>query len=671
MIVVLRKDITAAEKSEVRSFLEEAGFRVREIAGDEDVILGAVGRVSIDRRRVELLPGVDRVIPITKPYKLASRELQSEDTVVRIGPVRIGGGRVAVIAGPCAVESREQIMRAAEEVRDAGAVMLRGGAFKPRTSPYAFQGMGEEGLRLLHEAGARFGLPVVTEALATEHLPVLARYADVLQVGARNMQNFELLKKIGELGKPVLLKRGPAATIEEWLMAAEYLLAHGSEDVILCERGIRTFETMTRNTLDLSAIPVVKKLSHLPVLVDPSHGTGLREKVAPMALAAVAAGADGLLVEVHPDPQTALSDGPQSLYPEQFEKLMRDLEAISPVIDKEIERLPYAALSPAPEGVVAGTESAPGGPEARSSAAEAARVEKGRSPGKGGREEQLTVAFQGVKGAYSETAVSRFFDRTTGVLPCESFAAVFERVLKGEADFGLVPIENSLAGTVHEVLDLLLQYADIRVAGEQKIRIVHNLLGLPGGSIDELRRVYSHPQGLAQCAGFFSRNPQLEQVPFFDTAGAAAYVARTGDPSLGAIAGREAAEEYGLELLKEGIETNPHNYTRFFVIARSEQGAVREPNRAALVFSTGDTPGALYRVLKILADRGLNMKKLESRPIQGKPWQYMFFVTVDLPAEARVLEEALADMRQQAGSVRLLGRYHSTDARGYDPGGRE
>jgi prephenate dehydratase len=228
----------------------------------------------------------------------------------------------------------------------------------------------------------------------------------------------------------------------------------------------------------------------------------------------------------------------------------------------------------------------------------------------------------------------------------------------------VVPIENSLAGTIYEVLDLLLQYPDISVAGEQKTRIVHNLLGLPGSSIEGLRRVYSHPQGIAQCAGFFERHPGLERVSYFDTAGAAALVARKGEPELGAIAGREAAAEYGLEVLKEGIETNPHNYTRFFVISRTERGPVREPNRAAFVFSTGDTPGALYRVLKVLADRGLNMKKLESRPIQGKPWQYMFFVVVDLPPEQEVLQEAMERLKEQAGSVRLLGLYHSTDARG-------
>ena len=257
------------------------GFTVREIIGEEETIFGAVGLVQIDRREVELLPGVDQVIPITKPYKLASREFKKEDTLVSIGPVKIGPMRLAVIAGPCAVESRDQIMESARIVRESGGVMLRGGAFKPRTSPYAFQGLGYEGARYLKDAGEKYGLPVVTEIVATEHADMLAEIVDVLQIGARNMQNFELLKRVGALNKPVILKRGMSATIQEWLMAAEYLMAHGAEDIILCERGIRTFETYTRNTLDLSAIPVIKKLSHLPIIVDPSHATGIREKSNP------------------------------------------------------------------------------------------------------------------------------------------------------------------------------------------------------------------------------------------------------------------------------------------------------------------------------------------------------------------------------------------------------
>ncbi|HKK64367.1 MAG TPA: 3-deoxy-7-phosphoheptulonate synthase, partial [Clostridia bacterium] len=260
MIIVLKQGISPQEKQETRTFLEQHGYKVREIVGEEDTILGAVGRVQMDVREVELLPGVDRVIPISKPYKLASRELKKEDTIVSIGPVRIGSGRIAVITGPCAVESREQMMESAAHAYEAGAVMLRGGAFKPRTSPYSFQGLGEEGLKLLKEAGEAYGMPVATEIIGTDYVEMFNEYVDVIQIGARNMQNFELLKRVGALAKPVILKRGLSATIEEWLMAAEYLMAHGTDDVILCERGIRTFETYTRNTLDLSAIPVIKNL---------------------------------------------------------------------------------------------------------------------------------------------------------------------------------------------------------------------------------------------------------------------------------------------------------------------------------------------------------------------------------------------------------------------------
>ena len=630
MIIVLKQGISPQDKEETRRFLEKHGYKVREIVGEQDTVLGAVGRVQMDVREVELLPGVDRVIPISKPYKLASRELKQEDTIVRIGPVRIGNGRIAVITGPCAVESREQMMEAAALAREAGAVMLRGGAFKPRTSPYSFQGLGEEGLKILKEAGEAYGMPVATEIVGTDYVDMFDEYVDVIQIGARNMQNFELLKRVGALGKPVILKRGLAATIEEWLMAAEYLMAHGTDDVILCERGIRTFETYTRNTLDLSAIPVVKKLSHLPVLVDPSHGTGIRGKVAPMALAAVAAGADGLMVEMHPHPDSALSDGPQSLYPEQFERLMRDIEAIAPVLEKELERIPE-----------------------RSSLSAAGAWQKGDSGGTPDAE----VAFQGVRGAYSESAVERFFGDGYKAVPCDTFADVFKSVLQGKVGYGAVPIENSLAGTVHEVLDLLLQYPDIRLIGEQKIRIIHSLISVKGASIGGLKKVFSHPQGLAQCSRFFDDHREIERIPFFDTAGAVAHVAQMQDPTLGAIAGREAAKVYDMEVLKEGIENNPRNYTRFFIIAREETASTRTPNRAALIFSTQDKPGALFQVLKILAEYGLNMKKLESRPIQGKPWNYMFFVAVDLPADQSVLTEAIEKMAGSAVDVRLLGHY--------------
>lgn len=632
MVIVLNKSISSADKEHIRDYLTQKGFTVREIVGEEETIFGAVGLVQIDRREVELLPGVDQVIPITKPYKLASREFKKEDSIVSVGPVKIGPLRMAVIAGPCAVESRDQIMESARLVRESGGVLLRGGAFKPRTSPYAFQGLGEEGVRYLKEAGEKYGLPVATEIVATDHADLLAEHVDVLQIGTRNMQNFELLKRVGALKKPVILKRGLAATVQEWLMAAEYLMAHGAEDVILCERGIRTFETYTRNTLDLSAIPVVKKLSHLPVIVDPSHATGIREKVLPMALAAVAAGADGLIVEMHPDPDQAFSDGPQSLFPEQFEKLMRDVEAMMPLVGRELERPPRAVAPKAP------------------------RNEKAPQT----KEGPATVAFQGERGAYSEKALSLYFGNSDyRSLPKGSFRAVFDAVLSGEARYGVVPMENSLAGSIHENYDLFLQYPDIAILGERRVRVRHTLIGLPGTDLGSIKKVFSHPQGLAQCAQFLDGLAGVERVPFYDTAGSVAHIAAEKDPSLAAIASEEAAGVYGMEILKEGIETNPSNYTRFFILGLRDEEPEEAPNKASLVFATPDKSGALFASLQVLADRGLNMKKLESRPIMGKPWEYMFYLDVEIPEERARFDEAVAALKEVAEDLRVLGIYRS------------
>jgi len=305
--------------------------------------VGAVGGTPTgDPRLVEILDGVHEVVRITEPYKLASRQFRPEDTTITIGDVRIGGDEVVVIAGPCSAETPEQVMQAAAAVKRAGAKGLRGGAFKPRSSPYSFQGHGEDGLRMLRTAADEHHLVLVSEVMDASQIGLLDRYVDIYQVGARNMQNYTLLRELGRTRKPVLLKRGISATIEEWLLSAEYVLAGGNMQVILCERGIRTFESYTRNTLDISAIPVVKKLSHLPVFVDPSHGTGRRDKVAPMARAAVAAGADGLLIEVHCDPDHALSDGAQSMFPGQFERLMAELRIIAPAIGRSICMEPVA-----------------------------------------------------------------------------------------------------------------------------------------------------------------------------------------------------------------------------------------------------------------------------------------------------------------------------------------
>jgi 3-deoxy-7-phosphoheptulonate synthase len=335
MVVVMKKEAKEGQVSRVLAKIEDLGLTAHVSRGKIRTIVGVVGdNNGVEPHSFESLAGVERVVPLLGPFKLASRDFKKEDTVFSIDGAHIGSKKIIVMAGPCAVESKEQIIQSALAVKKGGAVALRGGAFKPRTSPYSFQGLGEEGLKLLAVARDMAGLAVVTEVTTPDQVPLVAQYADVLQVGARNMQNFALLHAVGEAHKPVLLKRGMSSTIEEFLNAAEYILSHNNPRVILCERGIRTFETYTRNTLDINAIPVLKSLSHLPVVVDPSHGTGKREYVAAVSRAAIAAGADGLIVEVHPDPENALSDGAQSLRPEEFEALMSELKPVAEAVGR-------------------------------------------------------------------------------------------------------------------------------------------------------------------------------------------------------------------------------------------------------------------------------------------------------------------------------------------------
>jgi 3-deoxy-7-phosphoheptulonate synthase len=333
----MRQDATAAQVEGVVERIRSLGLTPHAIPGAQRTAIGITGnKGGLESSPFEALPGVREVIRVSQPFKLVSREVKPEDTVIDVGGALLGGQAIAVMAGPCSVESREQLLEAAHAVKAAGARFLRGGAFKPRTSPYEFQGLGEAGLKLLAEAREQTGLKVVTEVMDPDDLPMCLEYADVLQLGARNMQNFSLLKRLGGIRKPVLLKRGPSATIREWLMAAEYVVANGNYQVALCERGIRTFETATRNTLDLNAVPVLKALTHLPVVVDPSHGIGLRAHVPAMARAGIAAGADAIIVEVHPRPEKALSDGQQSLTPAEFEELMRQVRVIAGAIGRAI-----------------------------------------------------------------------------------------------------------------------------------------------------------------------------------------------------------------------------------------------------------------------------------------------------------------------------------------------
>lgn len=338
MVIIMEQGASEEQVQRVIEALVAVGYDVHRSTGISHTVLGAVGvpREPIDPRALELIPGVREVVKISEPFKLVGRTFKAADTVVEVAGAAVGSAELIVMAGPCSVENRDQVGAVGRAVAASGARVLRGGAFKPRTSPYSFQGHGESALRWMREVADECGLAVISEVMDVRTIEMMLRYVDCLQVGARNMQNFDLLKELGRVRRPVLLKRGLAATIEEWLLSAEYILSGGNDQVVLCERGIRTFENATRNTLDISAIPVVKKLSHLPIVVDPSHGTGRRDKVVPMARAAVAAGADGLLIEVHNDPDKALSDGAQSLYPDQFDGLMADLRVIAPVVGRTV-----------------------------------------------------------------------------------------------------------------------------------------------------------------------------------------------------------------------------------------------------------------------------------------------------------------------------------------------
>jgi len=625
MILVLEKGITQDQKSNIRSILFKEGCVVREMSEAGQNVIGAFGKGKQDVDFFEQIPGVAKVVPISTSFKLVSRQMHPEDTRVQIGDVVMGGERIVVIAGPCAVESRDQALTIAREVRRYGAVMFRGGAFKPRTSPYSFQGLEEEGLKILAEVREVTGLRVVTEITSPAQADVMMKYVDVVQVGARNMQNFELLKCVGRIGKAVILKRGLSSTIEEWLMSAEYILSEGNDNVILCERGIRTFEPYTRNTLDLSAIPVLKALTHLPVIIDPSHATGIREKVSPMARAAIAAGADGLMIEVHHKPEEALSDGPQSLYPEQFGQLTRDIYVIAPVVGKQLD-FDYLDKATAVDHL-------------------------SKVNGKG----MQRAAFLGETGTFSHKACTQYFGAKVAAVPTPSFRSIFEAVKNGEVDFGVVPLENSLTGSIHENYDLLLEY-DMKIVGEITLRIIHHLIGHPGTKIESIQRVLSPPMAFQQCRQFLDQHDAWEQISVKDTAGAVKQIRESENLNDAAIAGKEAAEIYGMEVIEEGIETNPRNFTRFVVIGTEllDKGSKR---KSSLIFSTGNQPGALYEVLKIFADNGTNLVKLESRPIHGKPWEYMFYVDLEADVETDEFKPVLDFIKEKTDYLKILGSY--------------
>jgi 3-deoxy-7-phosphoheptulonate synthase len=624
MILILKNSITPEQKERLNQELRTENCIIKEIKGVEETILGVVGKISKDIRYYETIPGVSKAIPISKPYKLVSRELHQESSVVMVGDVAVGADRLVVIAGPCGVEDRNRTMDIARVVRKHGAVLFRGGAFKPRTSPYSFQGLGEEGLKILAEIRQETGLGIVTEIVAPSQADLLVKYVDLLQIGARNMQNFELLKTVGRLGKPVLLKRGLANTIEEWLMAAEYILSEGNDQVILCERGIRTFETYTRNTLDLTAVPIVKKLTHLPIIIDPSHATGIRDMVSPMARAAVASGADGLIIEVHTEPEKALSDGPQSLYPHQFEQLMRDLYVIAPVVGKQVD-FRYLEKSKA----------------LRKS------MGKNQVPAK--------ILYHGLPGTSGYKACSQYFGIQMPMDNVTSYRKIFQQVMEDSACLGVAPVENSLTGSIHENYDLLLEY-DVKIVGEIVLRIVHNLIGVSGAKIENINKIYSHPLVFEQCREFLNQYPSWDLIAVKDTVAGVLRVKENNDPKEAGIANREAAELLHMPILKDSIETNPRNFTRFVVIARED--FFKGPNdKTSLIYSVSDKPGALYETLKIFAQKQINIVKLESRPNPSKPWQYLFYMDLEMGLDHESNQVILEALRNKTEFFKLLGNY--------------
>jgi prephenate dehydratase len=407
-------------------------------------------------------------------------------------------------------------------------------------------------------------------------------------------------------------------------MSAEYILSEGNDRVILCERGIRTFERYTRNTLDLTAVPVIKKLTHLPIIVDPSHATGIRDKVSPMARASIAAGADGLMIEVHTEPDKALSDGPQSLYPEQFEKLMRDLYVIAPVVGKQLD---YSYLE------------------------KAAIMKKG----KGTARRAARVVYSGVSGSFSHTACRQFFGEEVPIRNCPSAREIFNAVQNEDSALGIIPVENSLTGSFHENYDLLLEY-DLRIVGELTLRSVHNLIGLKGAAAGGIQKVYAHPQVFQQCREFLAQNSQWDVVAVQDSATAVRRVKENNDPREAAIAGMDMAERYQMTVLKEGLETNPRNYNRFVVISR-EPFLDGPKNKSSLIYSVGNKPGSLYETLKIFAENNINLVKLESRPRQDKPWEYLFYADVETDICDAQHRHVLEGLKEKTEFFKLLGSY--------------
>ncbi|MBT3387754.1 MAG: 3-deoxy-7-phosphoheptulonate synthase [Desulfobacula sp.] len=622
MILVLENKITHNQKNKIKNMLSDEGCITREIMDAGRNVIGIIGKTRTGLDEFKQMDGIADAIPIKASYKLVSREFQSEDTKVKIGNVVVGADRIVIVAGPCAVESHEQAMTIAKEVKKYGAVLFRGGAYKPRSSPYSFQGLEEEGLKILADVRERTGLGVVTEITSVSQADLMKKYVDVVQIGARNMQNFELLKCVGRMGLPVVLKRGLASTILEWLMSAEYIMAEGNNNIILCERGIRTFEPYTRNTLDLSAIPVLKKLTHLPIIIDPSHATGIREKVSPMARAAVAAGADALMIEVHNNPDQALSDGPQSLYPEQFSQLTRDIYVIAPVVGKHLD-FDYLKKSEIINNMEA--------------------------------DDSKTAAFIGEYGAFSHKASLGYFGEDITPVPMKTFKDIFHAVQTGTCQYGVIPLENSLSGSIHENFDLLQEY-DLKIIGEITIRVKHALIAQKNVSKNEIVKILAPPPAFSQCKNYLDQYPDIELVPVKATSSAVRHVKDSNDKHAAAIGSTMAAKIFDMNIIEESIEDNPRNYTRFAIIAKEVKGH-KKVNKTSIIFSTGHKPGALFEVLKVFSEYQINLVKLESRPMLGKPWEYMFYLDLEADIESTKLLPVMEKLQEKSENLRILGRY--------------
>jgi len=622
MILILKNKITQNQKDKLKHRLSDEGCIAREIMDAGRSVIGVIGKTRTNPDEFKKMEGVADAVPIKSSYKLVSREFKSEDTKVKIGNVVVGADRIVIVAGPCAVESEIQAMTIAKEVKKYGAVLFRGGAYKPRSSPYSFQGLEKEGLKILAKVRKKTGLGVVTEITSVSQADLMKKYVDVVQIGARNMQNFELLKCVGRMGIPVVLKRGLASTIQEWLMSAEYIMAGGNNDVILCERGIRTFEPYTRNTLDLSAIPVLKKLTHLPIIIDPSHATGIREKVSPMARAAVAAGADALMIEVHNNPDEALSDGPQSLYPEQFGQLTRDIYVIAPVVGKQLD-FDY--------------------------------LKKSEIINNAAGKDSKTAAFIGEYGAYSHKASLGYFGEEIAPVPMKTFKDIFHAVQTGFCQYGVIPLENSLSGSIHENFDLLQEY-DLKIIGEITIRVKHALITHENVSKNDIKKILAPPPAFSQCKNYLDQYPDIELVPVKATSSAVRHVKDSNDRQAAAIGSSMAARIFNMNIIEESIEDNPRNYTRFAIIAKETKN-IKKVTKTSIIFSTGNKPGALFAVMKVFSEFKINLVKLESRPMLGKPWEYMFYVDLEADIENIKFAPVMEKLQGKSENFRILGRY--------------